>query len=93
MTERDLYSINEARKRLGGISRNGIYQMLHTGELGSVVIGSRRFIPATAIAQFITKATTTVSPSLSAARQPSLDRHPSSFRSTPAVSTRRPGLR
>jgi len=42
----ELYSIQEARKLLGGISRNTIYQLLRSGELASVVIGCRRFISA-----------------------------------------------
>ena len=44
MQDRALYSIQEARKLLGGISRNTIYRLLRTGELASVVIGCRRFI-------------------------------------------------
>lgn len=32
MQERALYSIKEARELLGGISRNGIYALLRTGE-------------------------------------------------------------
>ena len=39
MQDRALYSIQEARKLLGGISRNTIYGLLRTGELASVVIG------------------------------------------------------
>jgi hypothetical protein len=61
MQDRALYSIHEARKLLGGISRNGIYALLRTGELASVVIGCRRFISDAAIAALISKATTTVS--------------------------------
>jgi hypothetical protein len=41
MTDRDLYSIDEARERLGSISRNSLYQILRTGQLASVVIGGR----------------------------------------------------
>lgn len=33
MKERDLYSIDEARERLGGISRNLIYEILRSGRL------------------------------------------------------------
>jgi len=53
MGSRDLYAINEARERLGGISRNSIYALLRSGALASVVIGSRRFVPATAIEALI----------------------------------------
>src|ERR1700728_3973532 len=65
MQDRTLYSIQESRRLLGGISRNMIYQLLRTGRLASVVIGSRRFISAEAIADLIT----TVSPSLRATRR------------------------
>jgi Helix-turn-helix domain len=68
MIDRDLYSIQEARQRLGGLSRNSIYELLRTGQLASVVIGCRRFIAAAAIAELIAKSTTTVSPAEDAAR-------------------------
>jgi hypothetical protein len=68
MQERALYSIKEARELLGGISRNGIYALLRTGELASVVIGCRRFISGAEIAALISQSTTTVSPSQDAAR-------------------------
>lgn len=63
MLEPALYSIEESRKLLGGISRNTIYALLHSGQLASVLIGSRRFIPAEAIADLIERSTTTTSPS------------------------------
>lgn len=75
MTDRDLYSIDEARQRLGGISRNSLYQILRTGQLASVVIGGRRFVSATAIAEFIARSTTTVSPAQAAARSSAVVSH------------------
>jgi excisionase family DNA binding protein len=68
MQDRVLYSIQEARKLLGGISRNTIYGLLRTGELASVLIGCRRFISSAAIAEYVARSTTTVSPSLVSAR-------------------------
>jgi hypothetical protein len=68
MKDRKLYSIEEARELLGGISRNSIYALLRTGELASVVIGCRRFISDAAIAALISQCTTTVSPSQDAVR-------------------------
>lgn len=68
--DRDLYSIDEARERLGGISRNSIYQLLHRGQLASVIIGTRRLVSAAAIDQLIANATTTTSPTVTAARVP-----------------------
>jgi hypothetical protein len=47
--DRALYSIEETRARLGGISRNSLYAMLRAGSLPSVVIGCRRFVSAEAI--------------------------------------------
>src|SRR5579863_6142558 len=37
--DRALYSIEETRARLGGISRNSLYAMLRAGDLPSVIIG------------------------------------------------------
>jgi len=68
MTDRDLYSIEEARQRLGGISRNTVYLWLRSGKLPSVVVGCRRFIAATAIAELICASTTVRSPSQNSAR-------------------------
>lgn len=68
MNSRELYSIKEARELLGGISRNSIYELLRSGRLPSVVLGCRRLISATAIAELIEKSTTTVSPSMDCAR-------------------------
>ena len=68
MQEPTLYSIQEARKLLGGISRNTIYRLLRTGELASIVIGCRRFISAAAIAELVARSTTTISPSLASTR-------------------------
>jgi hypothetical protein len=64
----ELYSIEQARKLLGGLSRNSLYQTLRTGELPSVLIGCRRFISARAISDFIAAATTRASPSKVSAR-------------------------
>lgn len=63
MTTRELYSIEEARSLLGGISRITIYALLNSGELASVIIGRRRFVPAGAITAFIASNSTHVAPS------------------------------
>ena len=68
MNDRDLYSIDEAREQLGHISRNTIYDLLRNGELASVQIGRRRFVSAAALEAFVATSTTTVSPTLGAAR-------------------------
>jgi excisionase family DNA binding protein len=68
MKKRELYSIEEARELLGGISRNTIYAFLRSGDLASVVIGCRRFIAAAAIEEFVQASTTRVSPSQAAVR-------------------------
>jgi excisionase family DNA binding protein len=59
---RELYSIEDARYLLGGISRMTIYQLLNEGELASVLIGRRRFISATAITAFIATSSTNIAP-------------------------------
>jgi hypothetical protein len=56
---RALYSIKEAQQQLGGISRNSIYKLLNDGVLASIILGSRRFIPATAILELIQKTAAT----------------------------------
>jgi hypothetical protein len=58
MKDRELYSIEDARFLLGGIARKTIYDLLNNGELASVIIGRRRFIPAAAITAFIGTMTT-----------------------------------
>jgi len=63
MKDRELYSIEDARFLLGGIARKTIYDLLNSGQLASVIIGRRRFIPAAAITAFIGAVTTTVAPS------------------------------
>ena len=70
-TTRALYSIKEAQQQLGGISRNSIYKLLNEGVLASVILGCRRFIPATAILELIQKkATTSERPVDKPAREP-----------------------
>lgn len=68
MQDRSLYSIQEARRLLGGISRNTIYRLLRSGELPSVVIGCRRFIAAHSIEEIIDSATTRFYPAIDAVR-------------------------
>ena len=66
--ERALYSIEETRARLDGISRSSLYVMLRAGDLPSVVIGCRRFVSAEAIAALTRNSTTSISPSQDASR-------------------------
>jgi excisionase family DNA binding protein len=62
MKDRELYSIEGAQLLLG-VARKTIYDLLNDGELASVVIGRRRFIPAAAITAFIGSAATRTAPS------------------------------
>jgi hypothetical protein len=55
MQDHALYPIQEARKLLGGISRDTIYHLLRMGRLASAP-------PAEAVAHPIARSTTTVSP-------------------------------
>lgn len=70
MYAKDLYSIEEARELLGGISRNSIYHLLRDGKLASVPIGRRRFISVAAIEAFILATTTTETPEPGPSRFP-----------------------
>lgn len=70
MNPKDLYSIEEARELLGGISRNSIYHLLRDGRLASVPIGRRRFISGAAIDAFIVASTTTDPPEADRGRIP-----------------------
>jgi len=63
MDSLQLYTITEARKLLGGISRNSIYALLNSGTLESVVVRRRRFIAAAAISKFIEASTSSAAPS------------------------------
>ena len=63
MKDRELYSIEDARFLLGGIAREDHLRSLNDGQLASVVIGRRRFIPAAAITAFIATTTTNAAPS------------------------------
>ena len=64
MKDRELYSIEDARFLLGGIARKTIYDLLNEGELSSVIIGRRRFVPAAAITSFIATTVTNTAPAL-----------------------------
>jgi excisionase family DNA binding protein len=55
--ERDAYTVEEARQRLGGIARQTVYNLINAGELNSIQIGTRRLIPAEAIKQFVQRKT------------------------------------
>lgn len=40
---------------LGGLGRTKVYELLASGELASVRIGRRRFVPAAAVAQYVAR--------------------------------------
>ena len=56
--DRELYSIEEACRLMGGIAKNTLYRLLRSGALASVPIGRRRFIAAEAIANFVANSST-----------------------------------
>lgn len=43
----------DAGLALGGLSRTKVYELIATGELRTVKIGRRRFVPATAVQEFV----------------------------------------
>lgn len=53
MTEAILYAEKQARERLGGLGRTKFYELLAAGELESVQVGRRRFVPAGAIEAYV----------------------------------------
>jgi hypothetical protein len=63
-----LFSIDEARIRLGKTSRNSLYALLRSGALPSVTIGCRRFISGGAIDELIRHSSTTTSPAVDRVR-------------------------
>ena len=47
-----LYTIEDACKRLGGISRSNFYNLVNTGQLRSVKVGRRRYLTDTEMRRF-----------------------------------------
>ena len=50
-----LFSIPEARERLGGVSNDTIYKHINSRALKTVMQGTRRFVSNRAINEFITE--------------------------------------
>ena len=48
-----LLTVEQAAEELGGVSRSTLYQLIRSGELASVKIGSRRLIPAESITDYV----------------------------------------
>lgn len=48
-----LFSIQQTRERLGGISRSTLYNLLSRGELRLVKIGRRSFITSESLQDFV----------------------------------------
>lgn len=53
-TKREFYSVPEVVERLG-VGRTMVYRLLSNGEIGSVRIGNRRLVPATAYDAFVAR--------------------------------------
>lgn len=53
ITDREAYSVDEARQKLGGISRKTIYDLINGGDLVSFTLGRRRLISGNAIREYI----------------------------------------
>jgi excisionase family DNA binding protein len=45
----------DAGKALGGLGRTKIYELITSGELRTVKIGRRRFVPASAIEEYVAR--------------------------------------
>lgn len=48
-----LLSVDEARQRLGGISRSAFYTLMNRRQIRTMSIGARRFVPESEVAAFI----------------------------------------
>jgi len=48
-----LHSIPQALAQLGGIGRTSLYSLIQRGEIGTVHIGNRVFVPSDELASFI----------------------------------------
>ena len=59
LPERLLYPLPEVRERLGGISHTTLYALIGRGDLLVVKIGSRSFIPAESLTEFVDRLTHT----------------------------------
>ena len=45
----ELLSVEEAARRLGGIARSTLYQLMAAGTVRSVEVGGRRFVPSSEV--------------------------------------------
>lgn len=48
-----LYPLDVVRARLGNIGKSTLFELLRTGELGSVKVGARRFVTEAQLSAFI----------------------------------------
>jgi hypothetical protein len=53
VTDQLLVSFDDTREKLGGISRTTVYELINSGELVKVNIGTRGFITADSIAGYV----------------------------------------
>lgn len=45
----------DAGKALGGLGRTKVYELITSGELRTVKIGRRRFVPAAAVEEYVSR--------------------------------------
>jgi excisionase family DNA binding protein len=50
-----LYDEKAALQQLGGLGRTTFYELIRTGELASVKIGRRRFVPREALEGYVAR--------------------------------------
>ena len=48
-----LFPLEEVRRRLGGIGKSTLFELLRSGRLASVKVGARRFVSGAQLAAFI----------------------------------------
>ena len=45
----------DAARALGGLGRTKLYELISSGQLRTVTIGRRRFVPATAVEEYVAR--------------------------------------
>ena len=50
-----LNNIEQTSEKLGGLGRTRVFDLLRSGQLASVKIGRRRFVPDSAIADYVAR--------------------------------------
>jgi excisionase family DNA binding protein len=50
-----LLPVSDTGKALGGLGRTKVFELIKSGELRTVKIGRRRFVPASAVEEYVAR--------------------------------------